>query len=82
VALLRLAQAQQFSAIKKQNCVLLYDDLAAELDEKNRGLVLAELANMQVQLFVTAIEAEQIDLSVWSQKKMFHVEQGQLKDLI
>jgi len=82
VALLRLAQAQQFSAMKKQSCVLLYDDLAAELDEKNRSLILAELASMQVQLFVTAIETGQIDLSAWTQKKMFHVEQGKLKDLI
>jgi DNA replication and repair protein RecF len=82
VALLRLAQAQQFTEMKKLSCVLLYDDLAAELDEKNRGLILAELASMQVQLFVTAIEKEQIDLSAWQQKKMFHVEQGQLKDLI
>jgi DNA replication and repair protein RecF len=82
VALLRLAQAQQFTEMKKLSCVLLYDDLAAELDGKNRSLILEELASMQVQLFITAIEKEQIDLSVWQQKKMFHVEQGQLKDLI
>jgi DNA replication and repair protein RecF len=82
VALLRLAQAQQFTAMKKQSCILLYDDLAAELDEKNRGLILAELASMQVQLFVTAIEAGQVDIAAWELKKMFHVEQGQLKDLI
>ena len=82
VALLRLAQAQQFTTMKKQSCILLYDDLAAELDEQNRGLILNELASMQVQLFVTAIEAGQIDLTAWAQKKMFHVEQGQLKDLI
>ena len=82
VALLRLAQAQQFTSIKQHSCVLLYDDLAAELDESNRGLILSELANMRVQLFVTAIESGQIDLSPWQHKKMFHVEQGQLKDLI
>ncbi len=82
VALLRLAQAQQFSAMKQQSCILLYDDLAAELDKKNRALILAELARMQVQLFVTAIEADQINISSWAQKKMFHVEQGRLKDLI
>jgi DNA replication and repair protein RecF len=82
VALLRLAQAQQFTAMRQQSCVLLYDDLAAELDENNRGLILAVLANMRVQLFVTAIEAGQIDLTPWQHKKMFHVEQGQLKDLI
>ena len=82
VALLRLAQAQQFTSIKQQSCVLLYDDLASELDENNRGLILSELAKMRVQLFVTAIETGQIDLTPWQHKKMFHVEQGQLKDLI
>ena len=30
----------------------------------------------------TAIEKEQIDLSAWLNKKMFHVEQGRLTDLI
>ena len=82
VALLRLAQAQQFTESTGRNCILLYDDLAAELDSIHREKILAVLANMKVQLFLTAIESEQIDISVWKNKKMFHVEQGQLKDLI
>ncbi len=82
VALLRLAQAQQFTESTGRNCILLYDDLAAELDADHRQKILNVLANMKVQLFLTAIEVEQIDLAAWSTKKMFHVEQGQLKDLI
>ena len=82
VALLRLAQAQQFTEGTGRNCILLYDDLAAELDSVHREKILDVLANMNVQLFLTAIEAEQIDLSAWKNKKMFHVEQGWLKDLI
>ena len=82
VALLRLAQAQQFTEGTGRNCILLYDDLAAELDSIHREKILSVLANMKVQLFLTAIEVEQIDLSIWKNKKMFHVEQGQLKDLI
>ena len=82
VALLRLAQASQFIESTGRMCVLLYDDLAAELDKQYREKILSVLANMKAQLFLTAIEPEQIDLSGWEQKKMFHVEQGVLKELI
>lgn len=79
VALMRLAQAQQFTESTGKSCVLLYDDLAAELDTKHRNLILDVLSNMNIQLFLTAIEESQIDLSAWLVKKMFHVEHGQLK---
>jgi DNA replication and repair protein RecF len=82
VALLRLAQASQFMESTGRMCVLLYDDLAAELDSQHREKILSVLVEMRAQIFLTAIEPEQIDLSSWSDKKMFHVEQGQLKDLI
>jgi DNA replication and repair protein RecF len=82
VALLRLAQAQQFMESTGRHCVLLYDDLAAELDSQNREKVLSVLASMPAQIFLTAIEPEQIDLSSWQSKKMFHVEQGRVKELI
>ena len=82
VALLRLAQAQQFTESTGRNCILLYDDLAAELDTLHRQKILNVLSKMKTQLFLTSIEPEQVDLSAWQNKKMFHVEQGQLKDLI
>ena len=61
---------------------MLYDDLAAELDVQHRKLILAVLSTMNIQLFITAIDESQIDLSAWRIKKKFHVEHGQLKDLI
>ncbi|MDH5611534.1 MAG: DNA replication/repair protein RecF [Gammaproteobacteria bacterium] len=82
VALLRLAQAQQFTESTGRSCVLLYDDLAAELDATHRKKILDVLVKMKIQLFLTAIESDQIDVSAWQSKKMFHVEQGQLTDLI
>jgi DNA replication and repair protein RecF len=78
VALMRLAQAMQFTEATKKPCVLLYDDLAAELDEKHRNQILAVLSTMNIQLFLTAIEQQQINLSAWPVKKMFHVEHGKL----
>jgi len=82
VALMRLAQAMQFTESTKNSCVLLYDDLAAELDSNHRKLILAQLSKMDVQLFLTAIDGSQLDLSAWRIKKKFHVEHGHLKDLI
>ncbi|MDH5388669.1 MAG: DNA replication/repair protein RecF [Gammaproteobacteria bacterium] len=82
VALLRLAQAQQFTESTGRNCILLYDDLAAELDLPHRKKILKVLSKMKTQLFLTSIEIDQVDLSAWDIKKMFHVEQGKLKDLI
>jgi DNA replication and repair protein RecF len=82
VALMRLAQAMQFTQATDKVCVLLYDDLAAELDANHRKLILSVLSSMNIQLFITTIEESQIDLSAWLIKKKFHVEHGQLKDLI
>ncbi|MCK5396415.1 MAG: DNA replication/repair protein RecF [Gammaproteobacteria bacterium] len=78
VALMRLSQAMQFTEATNKPCVLLYDDLAAELDEKHREQILAVLSTMNIQLFLTAIEEQQINLAGWNVKKMFHVEHGKL----
>jgi DNA replication and repair protein RecF len=78
VAILKLAQVQHFTMTAARHCILLYDDLAAELDEYHRQQILSVLHEMPVQLFLTAIEPEQIDLSNWSDVAMFHVEHGRL----
>ena len=78
VALMRLAQAMQYTEFSKKSCVLLYDDLAAELDASHRNLILDALSSMNIQLFLTSIEEHQIDLSSWTVKKVFHVEHGKL----
>lgn len=82
VALLRLGQAMQFSDKNNRPCVLLYDDLPSELDEENRARIMHILRGMRIQLFITAIEPEQLDLSAWKYKKMFHVEHGKLSELV
>ena len=79
MALLKLAQVQQFSQSAARHCILLYDDLAAELDKEHRKQIMSVLKSMPIQLFLTAIEPDQIDLQEWSDVRMFHVEQGHLK---
>ena len=79
VALLKLAQVQQFSQSAARHCILLYDDLAAELDIEHRKQILSVLKSMPIQLFLSAIEPDQIDLQEWTDVRMFHVEQGRIK---
>jgi DNA replication and repair protein RecF len=79
VALLKLAQIEQYTHSAAGHCILLYDDLPAELDESHRNGILAVLRQMPIQLFLTAIEPEQIDLDSWPDVRTFHVEQGHLK---
>ena len=78
VALLKLAQVQHFTQSADRHCILLYDDLAAELDENHRMQILSVLQQMPIQLFLTVIEPQQINLQQWSDVCMFHVEQGRL----
>ncbi len=81
VALFKLAQLALFNQASSKTCILLYDDLPAELDADNRALLMQLLSQMKVQLFITAIEADQLDLSAFPQPAMFHVEQGQITAL-
>jgi DNA replication and repair protein RecF len=61
--------------------VLLIDDLAAELDRAHRAAVLARLAGLGIQSFITATEESEIDLSPWPDHAKFHVEQGVISAL-
>ncbi len=56
-----LAQAQLYRTRQGSACILLIDDLPAELDRTHREWVLRRLADSAMQLFVTAIEPEALD---------------------
>lgn len=76
VALLKLSQVELFVQASQKTCILIYDDLPAELDTFNRKLLMDMLSTMNVQLFVSAIEADQINSESWSSARVFHVEHG------
>lgn len=76
VAMMRLAQAKHYSESIGLPCVLLYDDLAAELDARNKAYILSVLSSMNVQLFLTAIEPDHLELDSGVDSMMFHVEHG------
>ena len=86
IAALYVAQMKTYQQFNQLDCLLLIDDLPAELDENNQRRFcgwLAELSN--VQIFITGIDLT-TTLSFWpaapdSQiSKLFHVKQGQIHE--
>ena len=71
---LKLAEVRIIQEEKKENPVLLLDDVLSELDEKRQKFLLKSLS--EVQLFITAAEMKG---SLWNslpERKVFIVENG------
>jgi DNA replication and repair protein RecF len=77
VIALVLAQAELYRRHVGDACILLIDDLPAELDANNRTRIMRALAALDVQLFVTAIEADLLDATLWRESRTFHLSQGE-----
>jgi len=82
VVLLRLMQGLLFNQATNKNSVILFDDLPAELDTQHRQKILKMMSELPAQLFITSIEKKAVDLSLWSEQKMFHVEHGSVSERI
>ena len=80
VATMQLAQAAYCIQAGETKPVILIDEMASELDEKNRLSFLTELQECGVQIFITAVERTLFPAE--SANKMFHVEQGQIQDVV
>ncbi|WP_028116965.1 DNA replication/repair protein RecF [Ferrimonas senticii] len=78
VCALKIAQGLVLSQQQQRQCVFLVDDLASELDQQRRTLLLEQLQQTGSQVFVTAIEPEQLAMIPWD--KRFHVEQGRITE--
>jgi DNA replication and repair protein RecF len=79
-ASLLIAQTRFVAQTSSAELVLLVDDPAAELDRDNRERLFAMLADMPAQMFVTALEPE--DLPWSAEGRMFHVEHGKVTSLL
>jgi len=82
VCALRLAQIEHLKLKTGNNCVVMVDDLAAELDKTKRKILLDKLQRINAQTFVTVTEASLIDTSAWDKKKLFHVEHGNVYEVV
>ncbi len=77
IVALRLAQIRLFMQQTGRRCILLADDVGAELDYEHRKRVLDALSDLGSQVFVTAIEAHD-GPATNDRVRVFHVEQGNL----
>ena len=84
VTSLLLAQAELYNTITGKKCLLLIDDVAAELDEHNKAKLLTVLVKMNVQMFLTSIEPGTLQsvMDARQGSKMFHVEHGKLSKVV
>ncbi len=76
ISALYLAQAALFAEQLDKPCIVLVDDLPAELDASRRRYLLNLLNNLNAQVFITAIDKQDLDLSMFSQGEVFHVKHG------
>ncbi|WP_422126570.1 DNA replication/repair protein RecF [Thioalkalivibrio sulfidiphilus] len=79
VLLLKMAQSLWMAETLGHPPVVMVDDLPAELDASHRGWLMECLQGLGAQVFVTAIESDQVPLSGWGCWQMFHVEHGTLR---
>jgi len=82
VIALVLAQAQLYRDRHNNPCLLLIDDLPAELDHNHRARVMNCLSGIEAQLFITAIEPSALDITAWPDARIFKIEQGNLTQVV
>ena len=77
VIALRLSQLKLFIAQSGRPCILLADDLGAELDAAHRQRVQNSLESLGAQAFLTSMDDH--PLSTTASTPVFHVEQGRIR---
>jgi len=76
---LKIAQNNVIRDNGQKQPLLLIDDLASELDQESTRQIFSYLRDINSQVFITAINADQVSPFIAAgQLAMFHVEHGQL----
>ena len=78
-ACLMLAQIDHAHQHSDRKCVVLLDDIRAELDDAHAQALFKCLQALNSQVVISTIEPEQVDLVGWENSKTFHVKQGSCK---
>ena len=82
ISAMSLAQISHLKNRQQQQSVVLVDDLAAELDATHRNRLVELLLESGAQVFITSTDADLFDTQAWTSSKMFHVEHGQVTEVI
>lgn len=75
-AILMLAQIEHAQQNSTRKCVVLLDDVRAELDHAHAQALFVALQALKSQVLLSAIEPGQVDLQGWTKSKVFHVKHG------
>lgn len=75
---LLLGQAALFQELRGESCVLLFDELTADLDGTRQARLMEALAGCEAQLFITRTGSAPADFPGGSAGRAFHVEQGRV----
>ena len=81
LSVLKLAQIRRYCETTGQSCVVIYDDMPAELDAENRHMLLREFMRLNLQVFISAINPDDLNYPDIPVGAMFHVEHGQIKKI-
>ena len=84
VCALKLAQCQLMIRETSKGCILLIDDLPAEIDQIHQAKLCRLLDDLNLQLFMTCVEVADLADQPWSNEKniaMFELESGVIKTL-
>ncbi len=79
---LYLAQASLQQELGRHSGILLVDDLPSELDQEHVSLVMDILRSIPMQVFISCIDINQLPEKHRYADKMFHVKQGQVKEVV
>ena len=77
VLFLIMAQALEYKSEKKQQPIMLFDDMPAELDSEASKRILEQLQCQNLQSFITTTNPECLEKGAKNAKR-FHVEQGRI----
>lgn len=79
--LLNLASTQVLQ-LNQYQTILLVDDLEAELDEKNSKIMIKHFESLGTQVFFTGVSIPSWYQTLDCEKKLFHVKQGAVKEML
>ena len=82
VTAVAVAQVRDLASILGYPPVVLVDDLASELDSDSRSRCLAELNATGAQLFLTGVPECGLDKGDIETERLFHVEQGHVRQVL
>jgi len=82
VCTLYIAQAALYSKLADKRSLFLVDDVSAELDRHHVEKLMKILHELEAQIFITTPESLFLDRSLFPETKVFHVEHGQVSEVL